>query len=259
MNLAISNIAWNSAQNEAVYALMQRHGFTGLEIAPTKILSEPYSRLQEAAQWAAGLRKTYGFRVPSMQSIWYGRTERLFGTEEERSALLAYTKSAIDFAAAVGCGNLVFGCPKNRNTSGSADNEIAVAFFKELGDYAARKNTVIGMEANPKIYGTNFINTTSEAMDLVRRVDSAGFRLNLDTGTMIENGEDCSTLRGNMPLISHVHISEPFLRKIEKHELHRELLLLLAKENYRGFVSVEMAAQENLEDIETIIEYVRSL
>lgn len=50
----------------------------------------------------------------SMQSIWYGRTEKLFGTEEERNLLLDYTKSAVDFAAAIGCKNLVFGCPKNR-------------------------------------------------------------------------------------------------------------------------------------------------
>ena len=268
MNLAISNIAWNPAQDEAVCALMQKHGFSGLEIAPTKVFVEqPYSHIEEAAAWSLGLREKYGFCVPSMQSIWYGRTERLFGADDERRTLLAYTKSAIDFAAAVGCGNLVFGCPKNRTMPEVMDKdekeamiaEIAVPFFHEIGDYAAQRNTAIGMEANPKIYGANFINTTSEAVAFVRRVDSAGLRLNLDVGTMIANGEACSVLGGNAPLISHVHISEPFLRKIEKHELHRELLVFLAAEQYGGFVSMEMSLQESLRDIEDVMEYVRKI
>ena len=45
------------------------------------------------------------------------------------------------------------------------------------------------MEANPAIYNTNYINTTQEALDLIREVGSDGFRLNLDVGTMLENGE----------------------------------------------------------------------
>ena len=265
---AISNIAWNPAQDEAVYALMRKHGFSGLEIAPTKVFAEqPYSHIEEAAAWSLSLRKTYGFCVPSMQSIWYGRTERLFGADDERRTLLAYTKSAIDFAAAVGCGNLVFGCPKNRALPEVMDKdekeamiaEVAVPFFHEIGDYAAQRNTAIGMEANPKIYGTNFINSTSEAVAFVRRVDSAGFRLNLDVGTIIANGEACSVLEGNAPLISHVHISEPFLKKIEPRILHRELLSLLAEERYGRFVSVETSLQDSLRDIEDMMEYVKEV
>ena len=48
------------------------------------------------------------FSVASMQSIWYQRTEKLFGSEAERETLLSYTKQAIDFAEAAGCPNLVF-------------------------------------------------------------------------------------------------------------------------------------------------------
>ena len=115
MNLAISNLAWNEEQNEEIYLLMKKYGFSGLEIAPTKIFAgEPYSHCDEAADWAKNLCGCYGFCVPSMQSILYGKTERIFGTEEERKRLSDYTKAAIDFAHAIGCKNLVFGCPKNR-------------------------------------------------------------------------------------------------------------------------------------------------
>ena len=38
--LAISNIAWLKDDDEAVYTAMQQAGFTGLELAPTRIFAE---------------------------------------------------------------------------------------------------------------------------------------------------------------------------------------------------------------------------
>ena len=42
--LAISNIAWHKSDDEAVYTAMQQAGFTGLEIAPTRIF--PRNRMR---------------------------------------------------------------------------------------------------------------------------------------------------------------------------------------------------------------------
>lgn len=260
MNLAISNIAWNTSENDFVYSLMQKYNFTGLEIAPTKIIPEqPYSHITEAASWSNDLHSKYGFSIPSMQSIWFGRTEKLFGSQEERKILVDYTKAAIDFASAIGCKNIVFGCPKNRNKPDGVDKEIAVQFFHEIGEYASSKNTCIGMEANPAIYGTNFVNTTEQAVDLIERVNSKGFKLNLDAGTMIENEEPVSILLGNEDLMNHVHISEPYLKKILIRDLHKNLYSLLKEINYTGFISVEMGYQNNLTDIEDVMKYMRNL
>jgi sugar phosphate isomerase/epimerase len=260
MRLAVSNLAWNPADNEAVYTLMERYGFTGLEIAPTKIIPvEPYSHIVEAAAWMSDLKVRHALCIPSMQSICYGRNERLFGPDAERESLLGYVKTAVDFAVAIGCGNLVFGCPKNRMIPDGADEDVAVAFFRELGRYAAEKGTCIGMEANPAIYGTNFINTTGQALDLIKSVASEGFLLNLDVGTMIQNGECIDVLNGCGPLINHVHISEPYLKKIRANNLHDQLLSFLASEGYNGFVSVEMGFQENLSDIEDVMKYVNDV
>lgn len=261
VKLSISNIAWDSSLNETLYSLMQKYAFSGLEIAPTKLFpQEPYSHASEGRIFAADLKGRYGLSISSLQSIWYGRTERLFGTKDERAALFDYTKQAIDFAASIGCKNLVFGCPKNRNMPDEANSavcaEIAVRFLKELGDYAASRGTAIGMEANPLIYGTNFVNTTAEALSLVQKVASDGFKLNLDIGTMIQNAEPVSMLKGNVPLINHVHISESSLKKIEKRKLHAELISLLHSEKYAGFVSVEMGLQESISDIEDVMKYV---
>lgn len=258
--LSISNIGWMEEQDEVVYSLMKKYGFEGLEIAPTRIFPEmPYDRLDLAADWVEKLRTRYGFTVPSMQSIWFRREEKLFGTEEERNILINYTKKAIDFAAAIHCGNLVFGCPRNRFVPDGANLEIGIQFFKTLGDYAAEKGTVIGIEANPTIYGTNYINDTLSALKLIKEVNSGGFLLNLDVGTMIQNGNSADELKGKVRLINHIHISEPGLKVIEKRSLHQQIKDILAVENYQGFVSVEMKKNDDLQVIENTLCYVKEI
>lgn len=257
MKLSFSNIAWAAEQDEAVFALMRERGFDGLEIAPTRIFPDsPYNRLDDARQWSRGIRQRYGFAVSSMQSIWFGREERLFGTEEERAALMDYTKKAIDFAAAIECKNLVFGCPRNRVIPDGSDASIGIEFFRKIGDYAASKNTVIGMEANPAIYGTNYVNTTGQALKLIGEVASDGFKLNLDIGAMVCNGEAADILAGNVSRISHVHISEPRLEPIKPRRIHKEIKALLQECGYGGFVSIEMRNTGNISDLERSMRYV---
>ena len=260
MRLSISNIGWLEENDEAVYTMMKNNGFTGLEIAPTRIFPEqPYIKLDEAKVWADELKTEHGFVVASMQSIWYGRSEKLFGTDEERATLVDYTNKAIDFAEAIGCKNLVFGCPRNRSVMDGADENTAIRFFKEVGDYAADHGTVVGMEANPPIYNTNFINDTASALELIEWVDSDGFKLNLDIGTMIENGEDVFVLKGREKHINHVHISEPGLRPIEERKLHRDIFDLLQACDYNGFVSIEVGRQVAVKNLEKMMKYVEGL
>ncbi len=260
MYLSISNIAWDASNDEYVYGLMKKYGYLGLEIAPTRVFpNNPYDHLKEAKEWVERINNEEGLTIPSMQSIWFGRKEKIFGTEEERQFLIGYTKKAIDFAEDIGCNNLVFGCPQNRNITEDSDLLIALPFFKELGDYAVEHNTVIGLEANPRIYNTNYINSTKEAIELLEQVDSSGFKMNLDVGTMIQNDEHVESLVGYVHLINHVHISEPELKMVKKRNLHRELMELLLDEGYSGFVSIEMGKRDNLKEIEEVLKYVNDV
>ena len=260
MKLSISNIGWTKENDLTVYEMMKNKGYEGLEIAPTRIFPDhPYDRIEEANKWAEELKAENGFVIPSMQSIWYGRSEKLFGTDEERKALADYTKKAIDFAESIGCRNLVFGCPRNRNMPEGADENTAVVFFREMGEYAAEHNTVIGMEANPPIYNTNYINDTKAALDLIEKVGSIGFKLNLDVGTMIANKEDISVLSGREHHINHVHISEPGLKPIEQRWLHKALSELLNDFGYNGFVSIEVGKQENVAELDRMMRYTEEV
>ena len=260
MRLSISNIGWVSESDEQIYKIMKKLDFRGLEIAPTRIFPEsPYDKSEDAKKWSESLKNEYGFCVPSMQSIWYGRQEKIFHSPEDREALTEYTKKAIDFAAAIGCGNLVFGCPRNRNIEGEYDPDVATDFFRTIGNYAASRGTTIGMEANPPIYNTNFINDTISAIKLIEQVGSDGFKLNLDLGTVIQNRENLSELVGKVSVINHVHISELGLKPVEERKLHSELRDILAKENYQGFVSIEMGKVDDIYLLEEKMKYVKEI
>ena len=115
------------------------------------------------------------------------------------------------------------------------------------------------MEANPPIYNTNFINDTESALDLIEKVGSKGFLLNLDLGTMIQNEETVSELLGKVNLINHVHISEPGLKPIEERSIHKEIQALLEKEGYDRFISIEMGKVDDLAIFEEKMNYVRGI
>ncbi len=260
MKLSISNIAWTENNDDEMYHIMRDMGFTGLEIAPTRIIPEkPYDKADEAGEWARNIKERYGFEVSSMQSIWFGIKENLFGTENEREFLVEYTKKAICFAEIIGCNNLVFGCPRNRNFPEGADDKIAVSFFRELGDYAAKHHTVIGMEANPAIYNTNYINGTWSAIKLIDEVASEGFKLNLDIGAMIENKEEVSGLKGNEHYINHVHISEPGLNLLEERQIHKDIMRVLHNCSFSGYISIEIGRQNDLDILRNSMNYIKRM
>ena len=255
MKLSVSNIAWSREHDSAVYGLMRENGYKGLEIAPTRVFPEmPYNQIAQAEAWAAECE----FDIPSMQSIWYGKSGNIF-CERECEALMEYTRKAVDFAQTIRCRNLVFGCPRNRQIPAPECRSQAVSFFREIGAYAAAHGCIIGIEANPPIYNTNFINTTQEALQFINEVNSPGVMLNLDVGTMIYNNEPVSMLKGCVDCISHVHISEPYLKFIEQRDMHRLLASLLNGDGYAGYVSIEMARLNKMELIGQVLAYVKGV
>lgn len=259
MKLSISNIAWAKEDDEQMYGFLTENGYSGLEIAPMRLLSDPYNHLDEAAVFAEKLRANYGLEIPSVQSIWFGRTEKIFGDEKDRNTLIEYSKKAILFAEAIGCKNLVFGNPKNRDTDlmKSSYLPIAVEFFKNIGDFALLHNTFIAVEANPSIYGTRFLNTTEEAVEFIRQVPSKGLRINLDLGTMVYNNEKLSIVTEMVTLINHVHISEPYLEVIRERAIHKDFLKILKVLNYKNYISIEMKNNGNLEVVKQRMLYLR--
>jgi len=264
MNLSVSNIGWDSEFDEDMYRFISGNGFNGIEIAPTRIFpNAPYEQLENARLFADELKKRSGLFVSSMQSIWYGISESIFGTDDHRHKLIDYTKSAVNFASAIGCPNLVFGCPKNRSIPEGLSSDIympiAYDFFYRIGCYAAEQGVCISIEPNPPIYNTNFINTTEEAFLFCKSIDNPGMKVNIDLGTMIYYDEDVSLLKDNIHLINHVHISEPHLVPIVRRSFHKEVLSEMSGAGYNNTYSIEMRKPNSVELLKDAILYVKGV
>ena len=259
MKLSISNIAWDEENDETIFQFISEKGYSAIEIAPTRIIKEnPYDNIEEAVAFANKINKKYNLKISSMQSIWYGKQGNIFN-EDDAKMFIEYTKKAIDFAKNIKCNNLVFGCPKNRVIPDDIKDDEIVYFFKELGDYAYENSTVLSIEPNPDIYGTNFINNTTQAFDFVRKINSEGIKVNLDFGTIIQNKESLDIVSENIDLINHIHISEPFLEKVQHREEHKELARILKDKGYKNYVSIEMKKLDNISQIFKTIEYVKEI
>ena len=259
MKVSISNIAWDNDNDEIMYGILRDAGFNGIEIAPTRVFEMPYDHLKQAENWSAALHRDYHLDIPSIQSIWYGRTENIFHSSQDRENLFQYTKKCILFARTIGAKNIVFGCPKNRSIGDSDEYKAGVDFFERIGDFAERNNVVIGIEANPAIYHTDFLNTTREAIMFLKDISNPALKLNLDVGTMICNEEQMDMIANEIDLVSHVHLSEPNLEPIVPRKIHCEMIKILADANYNGYISIEMKKGLSIPQIIDKINYLKSI
>lgn len=258
MKLSISNIAWKKEWDLEVYELMQKYGFEGLEIAPTRVIPvNPYDKNESIGAFSKQLKETYNLEISSMQSIWYGRTENLFRSETDRKILEEYTKKAVLFAEKAECKNLVFGCPKNRNNEYGKNVVETERFFRNIGEFAYQHNTCFSIEPNPVIYKTNFLNTTRETFELVKKMGQKGLKVNVDFGTIIENKEDLRDL--DFSYINHIHISEPFLKPIKKRTIHKELFEMAKDYKYNSYISIEMGQVNEIYELEKVMDYISSI
>jgi len=246
MKYSISNIGWPINSNLEVYKLMKKYGYSGLEIAPGKVANNLYSINVDEKNNFFNIIKPFDIAPIAMQSLLFGtQGMNLFEDDISRNKLLVYLKTAIDWANFWGVEALVFGSPKNRvmaDPNNITDLNNAYIFFKTLGDFAYSRGVRFCIEPNPKEYETNFLNTTDEALNFVLKVNSLGLRVNLDLGTIILNNEIINNVvnKSTLPLIGHIHISEPYLTTIRKRKESNELINLLNKLNYPYWVSIEM-------------------
>lgn len=261
--LAVSNIAWEPSENDAIVDVLQRAGVAGVEIAPTKWRDKPFDA--SAADVAAYRRwwEDHGLRVVSLQALLFGRPDlQLFASPASRQALGDYLRRVIDFAGAVGAHALVFGSPKNRVRGDLAMTDamaVATGFLRDIGSYCIERGTALCIEANPTEYGCDFVTTTAEAVALCRAVDHPGVRVNVDLGGITMAGEDVTAaIESARGVIDHYHASEPNLTEIGAGSPHSVAGRALNEIGYARWISIEMRTSgDNVAAVERAIAKVR--
>lgn len=248
MRLAISNIAWDIAEDDAVAALLQRYRVDAIDIAPGKYFPVPANAtavdMARVRQWWA----QRGIELTGMQALLFGtKGLNVFGPPAVQEALLHHLDGVCRIGGALGATRVVFGSPKNRDRSGLDDAQalaMAVPFFTRLGDIAARHGVVICLEPNPTCYGANFMTDSAQTAQVVAAIAHPAIRMQFDTGALAINGEDPDTvLNAYGGLIGHVHASEPNLLPLgDADGGHARMSQALGRCLPQHLVTIEMVA-----------------
>ena len=266
MKLAVSNIAWPVEEDSAAFELLAASGIGGIEVAPTRVWPRWEGVDSRSSQEFRRVVENAGLTISSLQAILFQKPEmQLFGSGQDRQAMRQHLRRCADLAVALGAGCLVFGAPKNRDRGVLSEEEafsIASEFFADVGEDFVERRVSLGFEANPKEYGCNFATESRTAARLVRAVDSAGFRLHLDTGCLQLAGESAvQAIEENIDILRHFHVSEPYLGWFSNPAAsHTRVAQALRDAQYEGWAALEMRATDPpLPALEQATRYVRRI
>jgi D-psicose/D-tagatose/L-ribulose 3-epimerase len=267
MKIAISNLAWQPPEENLAIELLSNNGTRGLEIALTKIWSNPIgtSRDELLAYKSSLLKKN--IQICAITSVLFGQPELvLFKDSQTRTKTLNYLKKLLPVCARLGANVMVFGSPKSRSLNSLKHEEaweIGQEFFYHLGDAAKKEDIFIVIEPLSKIYGSDFIKTTDEAIKFINQTNHPNIRLHIDTGSMINNQEDyLKSINDGFTLLKHFHLSQTDFSVINSKSIdHQVIAKLLNSLNYQNWISIEMLAKErgNLEQIKNSLKFVKSI
>src|SRR3546814_559040 len=99
MRIAVSNIAWDAASDDAVLGLLPGLGVDAVEVAPTRLWPDWNGATAAGAAIALRDLQNRHLTCSSMQALLFGRPDlRLFGTVAEREALIAHLERVADLA-----------------------------------------------------------------------------------------------------------------------------------------------------------------
>lgn len=251
MRLAISNIAWDAVEDEAIARLLQRFAVDAIDVAPGKYFPEPSKATAEDIVRIKNWWSERGIEITGMQALLFGTTGlNVFGLPEVQGAMLQHLTAVCRIGGALGAKRLVFGSPKNRDRSGLSDQvamDMAVSFFRRLGDIAQNHGVAICLEPNPTCYGANFMTTSAETAQVVNQIAHPAVWMQLDTGAVAINGEDpAAVLQDYAALIGHIHASEPDLLPLGDGGVeHGKVVAALERHLPDHVVSIEMLATGN--------------
>ncbi|OEF10158.1 sugar phosphate isomerase/epimerase family protein [Aliivibrio logei] len=219
--ISISNIAWDVAQDDDVAKVLNDYAVPYIDIAPPKYFDIPSQTEEKQILEIKHYWNSRGIEPIGMQALLFGTTGlNVFGSGKTQDLLLQHLTHICRIGSTLGAKKLVFGSPKNRDRSHLDDTQtlkISVDFFRRLGAIAESYGVVICLEPNPECYQANFMTNSVDTANIVRDVNHANIRMQLDIGAMNINNEDPSKIiKSVAPIIYHIHISEPQLAPLNK-------------------------------------------
>jgi D-psicose/D-tagatose/L-ribulose 3-epimerase len=209
MRLGVSTWVWTSPATTPVLETLLPHvaalGFDVIELPIEEVGQFDVRRVGELA-------RAHGLEVSVCAVIGPGR-DLLLSEEAERG--VHYLQSCIEVARALGSPTVagpfysaVGRCWRASPAERERDVDRVARVLRSLGGYAADHGVVLGVETLNR-FETSFLNTTAQALELIRRVDHPAVGVTLDLfhlGIEEKHVGDALRLAGRQ--LVHVQVAE---------------------------------------------------
>jgi len=209
MQLGISTWVWTSPATTAVLETLIPHiaalGFDVIELPIEEVGQFDVQRVRQ-------IIREHGLGVSVCAVIGPGR-DLLLPDEAERG--VSYLQSCIDVARTLGSPTVagpfysaVGRCWRSTLEERERDVDQIARVLRSLGEYAGDRGVRLGVETLNR-FETSFLNTTEQALDLIRRVDHPAVGLTLDLFHLgIEEKDIGRALRSAGRHLVHVQVAE---------------------------------------------------
>ena len=247
MRLAICNEIFENWGFAETCKAVSQAGYTGLEISPFTLSSDPASISADARREYCGIMASEGLRFVGLH--WLMVTPKGLHVTTPDAALRerswGHIRSLIDLCADLGPGGvMVFGSPAQRGTTGGSTPAEATRRYVEglasVAPHALERGVTVLVEALPRNQ-CDVVLTLDEAAGIVREIGSPAIQTMFDTHNAVDEVEPHAALvEKHFDVIRHVHVNEmdgghPGTSSYD----FRPVLGALRRLKYAGWVSLE--------------------
>ncbi|MGO9471537.1 MAG: sugar phosphate isomerase/epimerase family protein [Isosphaeraceae bacterium] len=248
IKLGICNEMFEGWDLAGVCQFVKETGYDGLEIAPFTLAPLVTDLAPAKRREARTIVHDAGLETIGLHWL-LARTEGFHLTSPEpavRRATGEYLVALAEAALDLGGGLLVLGSPKQRSLLRGVSYDQAIGYALDVLDRAMPRIGAMGIDLCLEPLApseTDFINTCSQAIEVIDRVDNPHFKLHLDVKAQSsETGASVAELtRRYAPLAGHFHAQDVNLRAPGMGEVDfGPIMQALVDAHYDRWVSIEV-------------------
>lgn len=243
-------------KNDSVFS---KAGYQYIEDGVSKLLAPAVNDQQFGAQ-TADLQKT-SCRVQTCNGFIPGNI-KIVGPQVDEARVLGYIDTVMRRAQVAGIQLIVLGSGEARKVPEGVDHaqvkQQFILLCRKMAEVAARYGRIIAME-NLNSTETNFINTLSEANEVVNAINHPNFKLTADIYHMLKENESAASIEKAGSNLVHCHIAEREKRAapgVAKQDF-RPYFAALHKIGFEGRIMVECRWDDMAAQSKPTYEYLR--
>lgn len=228
-------------------ALLAKHGFTGIELAPFTVSDEQGRIGSRRLQEIRSAMESNGITFVGLHWLFAFPKGLHITSKDPKEQMKAkdHIRHLLDVSGALGGGNLILGSPKQRSVDDASPQEGVRrlgGFLAEVADDARAANSIICLEALPK-QDTNVLNTLEEAKMMIETIGHPAIQGMFDFHNCADEVLPWDALVGDYrSIIKHVHLnridgSYPTMSDVEQYV---PACTRLAASGFSGWISLEI-------------------